>query len=163
MADDPHLLHPDHLPTPFTAEEIRAACGVGRTLRFRVEVAGEEPVVQVTRYVENDPEGGVQESWRETLDGRRVSDPERERSTWLELQEHASFSSDVSERAEETIDIRAGRFVCLRYTRRSESGVWRFWFARDLPGQPVRYEMEMAGRVGVSVVLLGNLPGSAPS
>src|SRR5438093_11793793 len=109
MADDPHVVHPDHLPTPFTAEEIRAACGVGRTLRFRVEAAGEEPVVRVTRYVENDPDGGVQESWLETPVARPLSSPERERSTWLELQEHASFPSDVTERTEETIDIPAGR------------------------------------------------------
>jgi len=161
MADDPHVVHPDHLPTPFTAEEIRAACGVGRTLRFRVEAAGEEPAVLVTRYVENDPEGGVQESWRETPDGRRLSEPQRERSTWLELQEHASFPSDLTERAEETIDIPAGRFACLRYTRTGPEGTWRFWFAHDLPGQPVRFEHEADGRTLFRSTLLENVPSGA--
>ena len=34
---DPHVLGPGLLPTPFTADEIRVACGSGRTMRLLVE------------------------------------------------------------------------------------------------------------------------------
>jgi hypothetical protein len=163
MAVDPHLLHADHLPTPFTADEIRAACPAGRSLRLRVERAGEPTIIRVSQYVANDLEGTVQESWAEAPDGRRLEPPERERSTWLELQAHASFPADTTERDDETIEIPAGRFACLRYTRKDPDGVWRFWFALDLPGQPVRYEHEVDGAVVSSVTLLENLTGSAVS
>jgi hypothetical protein len=161
MGVDPHLLHADHLPTPFTADEIRAACPAGRFLRFRVERAGEATVIRVSHYVSNDLEGTVQESWAETPRGRRLGSPERERSTWLELQAHASFPAETTDRTEETIEIPAGRFACLRYTRKDPDGTWRFWFALDLPGQPVRYEHEADGAVVSSVTLLENRPGSA--
>ena len=158
---DPHQLNPDHLPSPFTAAEIRAGCPSGRTLRFRIERAGAEPVIRVSRYVEVDAEGAVQESWPEGLDGKRRSEPERERSTWLELQEHASFPRAITERAEEELSIAAGRFACLRYTRTDPDAVWRFWFARELPGQPVRYEREASGSIVLSATLMENISGQA--
>ena len=158
---DPHQLHPDHLPTPFTAAEIRAGCPPGRTLRFRIERAGEEPVIRVSRYMEVDAEGAVQESWAEDLDGQRRSETERERSTWLELEEHASFPRSITERVEDELSIPAGRFACLRYTRTDPDAVWRFWFARELPGQPVRYEREASGSIVFSATLIDNISGQA--
>jgi len=154
--NDPHQLSPDDLPTPFTAAEIREGCPPGRTLRFRIERAGEDPVIRVSRYAETDVEGAVQESWTEDFDGRRLSDPERERSTWLELQEHASFPRATTQRAEEEVEIAAGRFACLRYTRTDPDAVWRFWFARDLPGQPVCYERDASGQIVFSATLIEN-------
>jgi len=163
MDADPHQLLPDHLPTPFTASEIRAGCPAGRTLRYLTERAGQEPSIRVTRYVAVDPEGTTQESWLESEDGVVVGKPEPERSTWLELQQHASFPAAITERNEETIEIPAGRFDCLRYTRTDELGTWRFWFARDLPGQPVRFANDVAGQVVFSATLLEDLPGDSAS
>ncbi len=34
---DPHILHPDHAPTPFTADEIRTGCPAGRTVTMAVD------------------------------------------------------------------------------------------------------------------------------
>jgi len=153
---DPHQLPADDLPTPFTAAEIRDGCPPGRTLRFRIEQAGQDPVVRVSRYVAPDTDGAVQESWTEDLEGRRVSDPERERSTWLELQEHASFLRATTVRTEEDLEIPAGRFACLRYTRTDPDAIWRFWFALELPGQPVRYERAASGQILFSATLIEN-------
>jgi hypothetical protein len=155
---DPHQLHPDHLPTPFTAAEIRAACPPGRTLRFRIQHADEEPMIRVSRYVEADAVAAVQESWQEGLDGQRRSEPERERSTWIDLQEHASFPRTVTERGEDQIAIPAGEYACLRYVRTDPDAVWRFWFAHELPGQPVRYEREVSAEIVFSAVLIENTP-----
>jgi hypothetical protein len=160
-APDPYLLAPDHLPTPFTAAEIRDGCPSGRTLRIRIERTGDDPVIRVVRYVETDADGTVQESWTEGLDGSRLSDPERERSTWLELQEHASFPKASTERTEEELTIPAGRFACLRYTRTDPEAIWRFWFALGLPGQPVRFEREANGQIVFSATLIENIPSAA--
>ncbi len=160
MDADPHQLYPDHLPTPFTAAEIRDACRPGRTLRFRVERAGADPAVRVVRYVSADAEWSEQEAWVEDPDGQALGEPERRRSTWLELQEHASFPRASTVRGEEAIHLPAGTFDCLRYARRDEDGTWRFWFARDLPGQPVRLEQEIHGAIVFSMTLLEHTPAT---
>ena len=154
---DPHQLSPGDLPTPFSAAEIRDGCSPGRTLRFRIERAGQDPVVRVSRYVETDADGAVQESWTEDLEGRRLSDPERERSTWVELQEHASFPRATTVSTEEELEIPAGRFACVRYTRTDPDAIWRFWFALDLAGQPVRYEREASGQIVFAATLIENV------
>jgi hypothetical protein len=157
-ASDPHQLRPDHLPTPFTADEIRAGCQPGRTLRTRVVRAGHDEVVHVTRFVSADAEGAEQESWEETPEGTRLSDPQRRRSTWLGFQEHASFPAATTEVAEEEIEIPAGRFACLRYTSRDGEGVSTFWFARTVPGMPLRFEERVHDVVVFSSTAIENIP-----
>ncbi len=158
MDTDPHQLYPDDLPTPFTAAEIRGGCPPGRTLRYRLERADAEPEIRVTRYLDGDAEGASQESWLESTDGTVLAEPEAGRATWLELQEHASFPAATTVRTEEELTTPAGTFACWRYDRTDDDGTWRFWFARGLPGQPVRFEHEVGGRVVFSSTLLENLP-----
>ena len=151
---DPHQLAPDDLPTPFTAEEIREGCPRGRTLRYRHERPGQPPIVRVSRYVSGDRESCVQESWQESLDGERLTEPQRHTSTWLELQRHASFPMATTRRDEDELDILGRRLHCLRYTRVDDDGTWRFWFARELPGGPVRFEQHVDGQLTFSATLL---------
>jgi hypothetical protein len=47
---------------------------------------------------------------------------------------------------EETIEIPAGTFDCLRYTRAEGDALDVFWFARSEPGAPVRLEMLIGGQ-----------------
>jgi hypothetical protein len=159
LSDDPRQLHPDHLPTPFSAQEIHAGCAPGRTVRLLVGGGDSAPVVRVTRYVSTDAEGTDQESWLETEQGERISKPEHSRSTWLELQEHASFPASTTELAAEEIEVPAGRFGCRRYTASDGDVVRRFWFATDLPGMPIRMERLAAGTVVSSFALLENVAG----
>jgi hypothetical protein len=150
VANDPHQLRPDHLATPFTADEIRIGCPPGRTVRSLVIRKGSEPYVHVTRFVSGDAEGADQESWTETPDGAGLTDPERSRSTWLEFQEHASMPAASTQITEEEIDIPAGRFACLRYTRVDSDTVSTFWFARSAPGMPLRFESRVRGELAFS-------------
>ncbi len=159
MTTDPHQLRPDHLPTPFTADEIRVGCPPGRTVRSLVIRAGSEPCVRVTRFVSGDANGAEQESWTESPDGVRLTEPERGRSTWLEFQEHASMPAASTEIAEEEIDIPAGRFACLRYTRRDGDSVSTFWFARSAPGMPLKFEERAGGALVFSSTAIENVPG----
>ena len=145
MASDPHQLHPDHLPTPFTAEEIRAGCPPGRTVRSLVIEPGQDPIVRVTQFVSTDPQGADQAFWQETPDGARLGETQRRRSTWIEFQGHASFRADVTQVDEEEIAIPAGRYDCLRYSTRDGHAVRTFWFARSAPGMPLRFEEREGG------------------
>jgi hypothetical protein len=159
MTVDPHQLRPDHLPTPFSANEIRAGCPPGRTIRSLVIRAGSEPSVRVTRFVSGDADGAEHDSWTETPDGVRLTEPARNRSTWLEFQEHASMPAAQTEIAEEDIDIPAGRFACLRYTLRDSGSVSTFWFARSAPGQPLKFEERADGVLVFSSTAIENVPG----
>jgi hypothetical protein len=147
MSADPHVLDPEHLPTPFTAEEIRIGCPPGRTIRMRVFEAGQPPYVGVTKFVTGDADGADQESWRETPDGARLTEPRRRRSTWLEFQAHASMPRATTVIEPETVDLPAGRYDCLRYTRREGDEETVFWFARSAPGMPLKVEERVDGEL----------------
>ena len=118
--------------------------------------AGAEPYVQVARFMTGDEEGGEQESWTERRDGTLLTEPETSRSTWRELQGHASMPADQTEVVEETIDLPAGVFECLRYTRTDEDGVSVFWFAKAAPGMPLRFEQRVAGETVFSSTTLSD-------
>jgi hypothetical protein len=147
VGSDPHVLRPGHLPTPFTAAEIREGCPPGRTVRSLVVEAGAEPIVRVTRFVSSDADGADRESWAETPGGERLTAPAPDHSTWLEFQEHASMPADATTIDLETIDIAAGHYDCLRYTRVDGDTVDTFWFAKTAPGMPLRFEQRIGGEL----------------
>jgi hypothetical protein len=148
VSDDPRRLQPDHHPTPFSAAEIRDAFEMGREVRTLMHRAGTEPYVLVRRNLSADDEGGTYVVWTESPDGVRLSEPEQGRSTWLELQGHASMPADATTIEPVEIDLPMGRYEGLRYTRVTGDAVDTFWFALSLPGAPVRIEF----RVGDEVV-----------
>ena len=155
-ADDPHILGPGLLPTPFTADEIRDGCPDGRLIRLLVETDGGEPFLRTNRFIDGDDEGATLESQRLALDGTPLADGEATRVTWRQLQAHASFAAATTRRTSETIDLELGSLDCLRYTAVDGAEVSTFWFARSMPGMPVRYQSEEGGRVTSRVTMLEN-------
>jgi hypothetical protein len=151
---DPHILAPGRAPTPFTAEEIRRGCPRGRTIRLLVEPHGADPFVRVNRFVETDVEGSTVEKTRFTIDGEPMGAAEQERTTWLELQEHASFPADQTEIRPETIETPLGVLDCLRYTVADGEAVDTFWFARAAPGMPILFMSEEGGVVTSLVTVI---------
>ena len=154
LPDESHRLRPDHHPTPFSAEEIRDASRPGRETRVLVVREGADPVIRAIRFISGDAEGGDRDVWMETEDGRRLSEPERGRATWSELQEHASMPADRTTIEPETFETPAGSFDGWRYTRTDDDGVDVFWFARSEPGMPLRYENREGGKVISSATVI---------
>jgi hypothetical protein len=160
MADvtaDPHILGPGLLPTPFTASEIREGCPDGRLIRLLVEVDGQAPMHRTNRFRDGDAEGATFESQRLTLDDEPVGAVEAGRTTWHELQAHASFPADSTTRTAVTIETPLGTLECLRYTQIEGESVSTFWFATSAPGMPIRYESEDAGRLVSRVTVIENV------
>jgi hypothetical protein len=89
---DPHVLAPGFAPTPFTAAEIRAGCPAGR-----VSIVRTPDGLGSTRFASDDDEGAWIEDTPLDESRRPVGPVERERSTWLELQEHAAFPAQSTE------------------------------------------------------------------
>ena len=154
MTSDPHVLAPGQAPTPFTADEIRARCAVGKTIRVLVEADGEAPVQRVTRYVECDDSGATIERSALAPDGSILGDPDVDRVTWLDLQSHASFPADDTTIEPERIETPLGELDCLRYTVQAGASEKVFWFAKDYPGMPIRFLTRSGGKVVMTVSVL---------
>ena len=129
---------------------------VGRTIRVLVEVDGVEPYVRVQRYVWTNERSATTERWRETVDGVPVSDVEERDTTWQQLQAHASFPADQTTIEPDTIDTPLGIIDCLRYTVRDGGTVKRLWYARHLPGVPVKVVVREENRVVSTVTMIAN-------
>lgn len=156
---DPHVLHPGHAPTPFTADEIRDGCPAGRAMRLRTERKGEPPSGRLIRFVEVDADGALQEVQQLDGSGTPVGDPVTHRSSWLDLQEHASYPAATLTIEDAMLELEFGRFATLLYRVRGSEGEERFWFARALPGMPVRYEARDGDAVTAATVMVDNSMG----
>ncbi len=148
-APDPHVLDPQHLPTPFSADEIRDGSPDGRTQVVLVEPTGAPAATREIRYVEGGAEGAVQVRTPLGHDGGPAGDPVREAVSWVDLQAHASFEARRTVRERVRLEHPLGDLDCLRYTVSDGDAVDHYWFDLSRPGMPVLVE----SRRGSDVVL----------
>ena len=161
MAPPPesHRLRPDHLPTPFSAAQIREGCPVGRTIRLREESAGEAATFRRIVFTEVDGETSVQELQATDADGTPLGEASPGRSTWLDLQRHASQPAEATTVEEVRLALPFGDFDCWLYTVRAPDAELRFWFAKELPGMPVQIERSVDGvPIGRTVMIANEGP-----
>jgi hypothetical protein len=156
---DPHVLGPDTAPTPFTADQIRAACPSGRVGVFRVTESDGTVSHRLYRFVDADAErvrfgGGPCDPSGEPLGELR----DRECS-WVELQGHASYPAAATRIEDDEVDLPTGLLACLRYTVEDGDEVSTIWFARLIPGPPVKVVETVAGQVSQTTELVLHRPG----
>jgi hypothetical protein len=154
LPPDANRIRPDHLPTPFSATDIRAGCPLGRTIQLRSEAPGGEPAFRRIRFVEVDAEGAVQEFQSTDSGGLPIDEPTRHRSSWLDLQAHASQPASATVVDEVDLALPFGTEECWRYTVNGPDERVTFWFAKGRPGMPVQVERQVGGElVSRSVVV----------
>ena len=145
------------LPTPYTADQIRAAHPDGTSVVFRIEVPGQPALLHKLRFFNGSAEGTRFESKNEAEDGTSLGEHEAW-SSWEELRDHAAFPAASTRVGEARAEVPAGAFSCRLYTVDSvEEGVattTRYWFAHEKPGPPVLMETEVAGEVTMRMELL---------
>ena len=154
LPPDANRLRPDHLPTPFSATDIRAGCPRGRTIQVQSEESGGEPTFRRIRFVEVDTDGAVQEFQSTDATGLPIGEPTRHRSSWLELQQHASQPASATMIDEVELTLPFGTEACWRYTVSGGDESVTFWFAKGRAGMPVQVERQVGGElVSRSVVI----------
>jgi hypothetical protein len=153
---DPHVVGPDLLPTPFTADEIRAGCPVGRQTRVLVEPMDESPYERVNRFVDCDEVGATVERTAVTAEGRQIGEPQLARTSWADFQAHAAFPRERTTVTGDVIETPLGSLDCLRYTVRDGAETDTFWFAIARAGMPVRVVTEREGRVVESSTMIAD-------
>lgn len=156
------ILEEGHAPTPFTAEQIRAGCPSGRLATFRVIQPGREPFFQTMRFLNADEEGVEVEMAMKLAEGVPMSTPKAERSTWQELQAHGSFEAERTIVSETEVTTEAGTFPAFLYevtvNRSGEPPATnRIWFAKELPGPPVKVQKVVAEDIVLESELVSNV------
>ncbi|SDS05880.1 hypothetical protein [Agrococcus carbonis] len=155
-APDPHVLGPDLAPTPFTADEIRAACPDSHWVLVRTTGSGEVHH-HLSGFAGGDAEGCTSTSVETDASGTPTGQAQARRVTWLELQAHAAFPAASTTIARERIRLAFGERDCLRYEVVDDEGATTFWFALEHPGMPVRWA---SAGVTAEAVAIGD--GGAP-
>jgi hypothetical protein len=156
LPPESHRLQPDHLPTPFSAEQIRDGCPAGRTIRMQEEVAGEPPTFRRIVFTGVDAETSVQELQSTDADGAPLGEASLGRATWLDLQRHASQPADATTVEEVRLALPFGEFECWLYTVMAPDAELRFWFAKELPGMPVQIERWVDGSLAARSLMVAN-------
>ncbi len=156
LPPESHRLQPDHLPTPFSAAQIREGCPPGRTIRLHEEVPGEAATYRLIRFTTADKESGVQELQATDENGAPIGELTLGTSSWLDLQRHASQPADATTVEEVVVALPFGDFDCWLYTVRRPDSELRFWFARDLPGMPVQIEEWVEGSLAGRTTMIAN-------
>ncbi|NHA67145.1 hypothetical protein [Phycicoccus flavus] len=155
-SEDPHRLEAGHLPTPFSADEIRAATPQGRTQVVRTEPLGGAASTRRVRYVEPDAEGVIQVRTSIGEDGEDQDAPVRERVTWRDLQSHASYPADRTSLERARLEHPLGDLDCVRYTMGDGDAVDTVWFDLARPGLPVLLESRRGSDLVLRVTLLSD-------
>ncbi|MCR6712114.1 MAG: hypothetical protein NVV57_05200 [Demequina sp.] len=139
MSSDPHVMAEGTLPTPFSADELRAGLPAGTVVVLELDGG----IRQVNSFRDPDAEGAT---WTVASPG---SDEHSERVTWRELQSHASFPMETAARRRETIEHPLGTLDCWRYDVGTPQDGNTFWFDLSRPGMPVRMRRNSNGiRIG---------------
>lgn len=156
LPPESHRLRPDHLPTPFSAAQIRDGCPVGRTIRLREESGGEVPTFRRIVFTEVNAESSVQELQATDAAGTPLGEASHGRSTWLDLQRHASQPAEATTVDEVRLALPFADLDCWLYTVRTSDGELRFWFAKELPGMPVQIEQWVDGALAARSLMIAN-------
>jgi hypothetical protein len=137
MPPEANRMQPDHLPTPFSAQQIQMACSENSYRQYNV-TNGPMEMQQRFLFQKDDGTGAAfQVIWldKEGAEEKRQNMPS---TSWRNFQSHASYPIDGTSVVYEQVTVEAGTFDCWTYTSQNEAGIVnRISFALILPGPPL--------------------------
>lgn len=151
VAEEPPI-KPDPVITllerPFTAEQIRDEWVEGFRLKIRRWTPQAEAFEEWT-VVGADADGVDIESVVLDAAGGATTEPTLQRSTWVQLRDHASFPADRGTRESVSRDTPLGELAGWLYVVGDPSGeeLTEFFFAETLPGAPVTVHVIKGGEL----------------
>ena len=146
-------------PYPYTVDEIRSGCHE-RIVVSRMKAG--QPATR-ERWTFGDVDADTARITTTPLDaeGKETGTPATETVKWADLHEHARFPLAKTTLTEESVTIPAGTFVAARYFVRDGETTKTYWFARELPGPPVKLVV-MKGAELVMVMTMTATRKSSP-
>ncbi len=152
-----------YLPTPFTAEEIRAEWIGGFELVMRRDSpAGES--LERWRVVDADDLGVEIEFSPIGAHGEPLGEPRVQRTTWEELRDHARFPVDRASRTWIVQTTPLGDLEGWLYSVNEPEGdtVAVYFFAQSLPGAPVHLRVVSGDETVLELAQLERFRPPAP-
>ena len=143
-------------PYPFTASEIRAGCPLGRVIDYRIEKVGAPARSERWAFAPVGEDSVTITTTPLDAQGNATGVPETQTSKWTELHEHAHFPRPATKVWEESLTVPAGTFAVLRYVVTKEDDVKTVWFAKNLPGPPVKVEATHSGQTVMTMTMQAN-------
>lgn len=150
---------PSILRRPFTAEQIRDAWAPG--LVIEVHMYGPEgDQHQRWTVLSADADGAEIEYATLDANGEPTGETNAERTTWVELRDHATFAAATSTVEETAMETALGNLAGWRYTTTDEATgtVSEYFFARDLPGAPIEYSMKRGEEIVMQMAQISRTP-----
>lgn len=151
-------LQAEHLPTPFSAHEIREGTPAGCVLTFRMHAIGQPDSGMSMRFYDPTEESTRFEISLFNDEGQPLGEPKRSSSTWAGLQAHASFHSAGTELTRERHSFPLGSPDCLLYTVTVQNGGWhkvsQYWFDPSRPGPPIEMTETVNGELASRMLLV---------
>ncbi len=147
---------------PFTAAQIRDATQAGRTYVWKLTAEGRS-FRRRLKFVEVDAEQATTEAVNLLDDGNPLGETELKTQTWDDFVKHAAWPKDGTTITDDHITVGAGEFDCMLYTideqKEGQHVVTRAWFAKNLPGAPVKMIVEVDGKQVTELELLEHSAG----
>jgi hypothetical protein len=135
-------------------EQLRAGNAPGRVIEYRVEADGKPTTVEQMTFTQATADEATIHGVSKDEAGNVLSD-ETATAKWVDLHKHGQFpaaATTIEDNVEVTVP--AGTFKTRLYTVKAGDATRRFWFAADLPGPPVQFTTEQAGKVVQRSVML---------
>jgi hypothetical protein len=143
-------------PYPFTVAEIRAGCPLGRVVEYRVEKAGAPASVERWEFTPLDDQTVKVVTTDFDAAGNPSGAPQTETDKWTDLHEHGRFPQSATTISNESLSLPAGTFDVMKYVVTKGDTVKTVWFARTLPGPPVKLEIAKGGQVVMAMTMEAN-------
>lgn len=138
---------------PYTAAQIKDATKVGRKYTFKIEVPGEPAQLQVMEFTAITAEGATLKQSTLNEDKTPAGEVIEDQVTWNDLESHAHFPKDATRVTEEELTVPAGKFPCMVYRVTEAEIINTYWFAKSLPGAPIKVEAREGDKVVFTMTL----------
>ena len=143
-------------PYPYSVYDIRAGCPLGRVIEYRIEKAGAPARVERWAFTPLDNDTVKITTTAFDAEGKSVGAPTTESAKWTELHEHARFPQSATQISNESLALPAGTFDVMKYVVTKGPEVKTYWFARSLPGPPVKVEVVKDGKTVMTMTMQAN-------
>ena len=156
------IVDPGHAPTPFTADEIRMGCPQGRQVTVVHLGPDETSEYWTTTFAKTDQETALLINQQVGEDGQPLGGASELVATWDELQAHASFPAINTTISEVEVATPIGQMHCLLYEVTDGPTTKRLWFAKSLPGLPIKTTYLKDDRAELETVVVRDTQAEPP-
>jgi hypothetical protein len=138
----------------FDVAQLREGNRPGRVIEIRVEADGAPAKIERLEFTASTDQDATIRAITKDETGKVLAD-NTSTTPWQKLHEHGQLPADATTFEDNvSVTVPAGTFETRLYTVKAGDAIRRLWFAVELPGPPVQFETEQAGKVVMRAQML---------